>query len=90
MKAFVKDCTNFDGYLNDECKTRLVAVLENPTQETWNNAYSLIINNDKFMSLWQAWIKVDPNACICRTSAGDWPKIPDQLTLYRALKYATS
>lgn len=84
------------GSLNTECRGRLEAVLDNPTEETWDEAYSLIVGKDGFTTLWQAWVKVDPAAP--RSGPADdmagkrirgWPSIPDQLTLYRALREVT-
>ena len=94
--AFVDDCRNMFGSLNAECRGRLEAVLDNPTEETWDEAYSLIVGKDGFTTLWQAWVKVDPAAP--RSGPADemagkrsrwWPSIPDQLTLYRALREVT-
>lgn len=94
--AFVDDCRNMFGKLDAECRARLEAVLENPTEETWDDAYSLIIGKDGFTTLWQAWVKVDPDAP--RTGPSEdfagkrlsgWSRIPDQLTLYRALREVT-
>lgn len=96
-KSMIDDCRNVFGPLDAECRARLRAVLENPTEETWDAASSLIVGKDGFTTLWQAWVKVDPGAPLsgCRYDAetGDkirgWQKIPDQLTLYRALKEVT-
>ena len=94
--AFVDDCRNMFGSLDAECRGRLEAVLDNPTEETWDEAYSLIVGKDGFTTLWQAWVKVDPAAP--RSGPRDdmkgkrisgWPSIPDQLTLYRALREVT-
>lgn len=88
MKAFVNNCSNAFGYLSNDCRTRLEAVLDNPTQDTWDNACSIIINGDNLTTLWQAWIKVDPNACLSK-KGGRWPVVPSQFVLYKAIKYAT-
>ena len=94
--AFVNDCRNMFGSLNAECRGRLEAVLDNPTEETWDEASSLIVGKDGFTTLWQDWVKVDPAAP--RSGPADdmagkrirgWPSIPDQLTLYRALREVT-
>ena len=96
-KSMIDDCRNVFGPLDAECRARLKAVLEDPTEETWNEAFSLIIGSDGFTTLWQAWVKVDPSAPVsgCRYDMDGkqirgWTKIPDQLTLYRALKEVTS
>ena len=92
----VDKCRNMFGPLNAECRSRLQRVLDSPTAETWDDAYSLIVGADGFTTLWQAWVKVDssaPRAGPCHDMDGNqirgWPRIPDQLTLYRALKAVT-
>ncbi len=94
--AFVNDCRNMLGSLEAECRGRLEAVLDNPTEETWDDAYSLIVGKDGFTTLWQAWVKVDetaPRTGPAEDFAGKrlhgWSKFPDQLTLYRALREVT-
>lgn len=87
--AFVADATNLFGALKSEGQASLRAVLANPTNETWDKSYSLIVNGKSFMTLWQAWIAVDSNAPRSKPLDGVWPKIPDQMTIYRALKHAT-
>ena len=94
--AYVDDCRNLFGPLSTDCRRRLEAVLRNPTPRTWDNAYSLIVCPHKMTTLWQAWISVDdtaPRRGPCSDAKGrrieGWEKIPDQLTLYRALRWAT-
>ena len=96
MSAFVDDCRNMFGKLDTECRGRLEAVLEDPTEETWDEAYSLIVGKDGWTTLWQAWVQVDsdaPRTGPAQDFAGKrlrgWSRIPDQLTLYRALKEVT-
>ena len=90
-KAFIDDCRNMFGKLDAECRYRLEAVLDNPTEATWDEAYSLIVGADGFTTLWQAWVKVDegaPRTGPRETFAGErisgWPRIPDQLTFTTA------
>ena len=93
----VKKCRNMFGPLNAECRARLEAVLKDPTPDTWDDAYSLIVGADGFTTLWQAWIKVDPFAPRTGPSYDQhgtrktgWSEIPDQFTLYRALSAVTN
>jgi hypothetical protein len=91
--------TNMFGSLNDDCMARLRAVLDDPTAETWDDAYSLMVNGSTMKTLWQAWIAVDPSAPRAgvvatggelqqQTAAQRWPRVPDKFTLYRALLHA--
>ena len=93
--AFVARARNMFGPLKGDVRERLEAVIANPTEETWDDAFSIILNG-KLMTLWQAWIAVDANAPRTgkRTDQHgkviqNWQRVPDQLTLYRAIKHAT-
>ena len=95
--AFVDRCSNLWGSLDADCRKRLENVVNNPTDNTWDNAYSLILSGQSFMTLWQAVIAVDqsfPRLGPSEDDAGKrlegWQRIPDQLTLYRAIKHATA
>jgi hypothetical protein len=94
--AFMDSCRNMFGPLQPEQRQRLEAVLRKPSARTWDDAYSLIVGADGWTTLWQAWIAVDDDAPRTgkRTDQAGrvvegWKRIPDQLTLYRALRYAT-
>jgi hypothetical protein len=55
-------CRNIFGPLNAESRSRLLAVLNKPSRETWNNTYSLIIAfGSESETLWQAVVAVDPS-----------------------------
>ncbi len=91
MTAYLDRCHNIFGNLAPDLRRRLEAVIENPNHETWDNAYSICISG--FTTLWQAVIAIDPT--FPRTGpvedrAGHrlkgWERVPDQLTLYRALR----
>lgn len=97
MNAYLSKCSNLFGSIGPDIRARLEAVIAAPTESTWDNAYSIIVNGRKMMTLWQAWIAVDPTAP--RTGPVEnqrgkrisgWARIPDQLTIYKALRYATS
>ena len=90
---------NVTGPLDDEIKARLRAVLENPTEETWGAAHSLVIGADRWMTLWQAVCEMDPSYSgigpVIKTEGGketarmQWRRIPDAGILLRAIRYAT-
>jgi hypothetical protein len=96
--------TNFFGRLAPEYRKMLRAVVENPTQETWEHAYTIILSKDVGMglTLWQAVIAVDPSFPKVGPAStykwgrtgktvkrGKWKKIPTRETLIAAIKYAT-
>lgn len=89
---YVDPLTNMFGKLAPDLRKRLVAVLRNPTQKTWSNAYSIILNQDTWETLWQAVIKVDPFFPRSGPSGGDddrlWDRIPTRETLIAAMRLA--
>ena len=87
---------NMFGKLKPEYKTMLRAVLYHPTEETWEDAYSIIVGSDKWMTLWQAVIAIDPTFPKEGPSTDSrgrvvkrWRRIPSQALLLAALQYAT-
>lgn len=47
------------GPLAPESRERLQALLDNPCEDTWDDAYSIIVNQDEWLTLWQAVERVD-------------------------------
>lgn len=87
---------NMFGHLKPRERTRLRAVLYQPTEQTWDDAYSIIVGADGWMTLWQAVLAVDPSfpkvgpsTDVRGRRVSRWKKIPDQETLVTALRYAT-
>lgn len=85
--AFVDNCKNVFGTLSADCRARLTALIERPSQATWDDAHSIIIDGN-FGTVWQAWLAVDASAPRSKPCDAPWPRIPDQLTVYRALRHA--
>lgn len=92
---------NLFGPLDDEGRQRLIAVIDNPCEETWEAAHSLVITMRKGgmigATLWQAVIWVDstfPDTGPIADAAGNrlsgWDRIPDRDLLLRALRWAVS
>jgi hypothetical protein len=79
---------------------KLQAVLRNPTHDTWNDAHGVIVSPHGGMmgtTLWQAVMAVDPS--FPRTGPVSdrsgkqiegWKRIPDRVTIARALKHAAT
>jgi len=83
---------NMFGELKPDIRKRLMSVINNPNDRTWNNAYSIILNPRKWTTLWQAVIKVDP--WFPKTGPSEdrngkriegWAQIPSQKLLVKAL-----
>jgi len=88
--AFLDRTSNMFGALAPDVRRRLERVIAKPTQRTWENAYTIILDQREYTTLWQAWIAVDPSAPRSKPCEDRWPRIPDQLTLYRAIRHATA
>ena len=65
MKIDLTQASNMFGKLSDEVRERLMAVINNPCEETWEDAHSIILNFGPGpgigmgVTLWQAVIAVD-------------------------------
>ena len=82
--------SNMFGDLKPDIRKRLMAVINNPTEKTWNNAYSVLVK--PFTTLWKAVIKVDPwfpKTGPSEDRAGNriegWAQIPTQELIIKAL-----
>lgn len=89
---------NIFGKLKPKFRELIQAVLQNPTDETWSNAFDIILNPGPGFGLtfWQAVLAVDPTFPKegpqfrrggIKTKG--WPRIPSRELLLAALKYAT-
>jgi hypothetical protein len=87
MKALALEfTTNIFGKLKPEIKERLQKVIDTPTQETWDDTFSIILNTDKgITTLWQAVLKVDPSFCKSKGSECKWDKIPSREVIIEAI-----
>lgn len=92
---------NLFGKLDDCCRARLEAVIADPTEQTWDEAHSLIVSLQRpsliGTTLWQAVIAVDPsfphrgpNVDGQGHRIGSWARVPDRDVLLRALRWAVS
>lgn len=81
---------NHFGPLPAPIRPRLRRVLLDPSHESWEGAYNVMLRSDALgLSLWQAVEVVDPDfAGAKRASRPGWLRVPDQLTIARALRYA--
>lgn len=87
---------NVFGRLRPRERTRLRAVVYQPTEKTWDDAHSIIIGADGWTTLWQAVIAVDPTfpkigpaTDVRGRRVARWARIPSQGLLLAALRYAT-
>lgn len=79
--------TNMFGKIKPEIKERLRAVVENPSQETWDDTFSIILNS-RMTTLWQAVLEVQPTFQSRRESGKQWTQIPSRETIIEAIKIA--
>lgn len=87
---FLADCKNMFGGLKGDVRKRLLAALNNPCQKTWDDAHTIIITGARMSSLWQAVLVVDPTFPRSKPCEEPWPRVPDQFTLCRAIRKATT
>jgi len=85
---------NFAGPLDVPSMARLRAVIEAPSSATWERAHSLVLTPEG-LTLWHAVAVVDPTFPVVGPGQDGgrrrpWPRVPDQLTLVRAIRAAAS
>jgi hypothetical protein len=93
-----RKATNMFGKLTPDLLARLDAVVDNPTEETWDDAYSIIIaTSPRSLTLWQAVLRVDPTFPNSGPVYGDggsrisgWTAIPSRDVLLAAIERAVS
>ena len=80
---------NMNGILSPEIKARLQTVIDQPNQITWNDTYSIIINHrSRVSTLWQAVLVVNPSFTRNKCCEEEWPQIPTQETIIKAINHA--
>ncbi len=97
MEALDKG-TNMFGSLPPEIRARLFAVIDNPTDETWSDAHSIVVSSRGLggMTLWQALLRYStyrvmsgPSTEMDGTRLSGWAAIPTRAELITALTEAT-
>lgn len=95
ITQLLDECRNHSGPLPPDMRQRLIEVINKPSIATWEAAHGIIIRTNPTLTLWQAWIAIDPQAPRVgrRTDfegnlLQEWQRIPDALSILRALKYA--
>jgi len=76
---------NIFGKLKPEIKAKLQAAIDNPCQDTWDEAYSIILRTNPMVTLWQAVAKIDPEMCKRKPHGSPWCKIPDRDVIVQAI-----
>lgn len=80
---------NIFGRLKPALRKRIRAYWLNPTERGWEDVYCMIVGGDGWMTVWQAWIKLDADAPRSKPCDEPWPKWPDRDTFERILRFAT-
>jgi len=91
---------NMFGKLKAPIRKRILALVNNPCQETWQAAHSIIVGCHGWMTLWQAVCELDRSFLFIgpTTTTDDdgavlnrtpWKQIPSADLIVRALRFAT-
>lgn len=92
VAGLVGDCMNWLGFAGDEQRRRLFAVVDNPSQETWNDAHSLIITDVAVglgsVTLWENVLATSRYDVRTKIADAPWPSIPTRVELIAALQQA--
>lgn len=95
MNSLVR-CSNLFGPLSLDTRKRIMEYMTDPTVDRWDDIQTIIISARGFKTIWEAVIRIDPSFPR-RGRAYDahdnlireWARIPDPLTIMRAIKAAT-
>ena len=88
--------TSIFGRIRPEYAKKIKAYIRRPDFPGWDDIAHIIINGQKWMTVWQAVLEVDPG--FCRTGRTtdikgriikDWGRIPSAGTVREAIYYAT-
>lgn len=83
----IRRTTNMFGELSEQARRRLEAVVEAPSEHTWDQAHSLVLNGRTGITLWEAVCIVDP-LFPTRKYNGRWSSVPSHKTLLAAINRA--
>lgn len=84
------------GPLTKDTVTMVMEYVTNPapTDEDWDRIHSRVINNSsKARTVWQAVVAIDPTfprEILANPKGRKWPRVPDPLTVARAVRSALS
>jgi hypothetical protein len=88
----LEKCKNWFGHeITNDIKERITVFFKNPCEDTWNEIFSIIINEDG-KTIWNCWIILDPTAPKSARMREDdvlkydWDRIPDRFLVYRIIK----
>ncbi len=81
--------SNIFGRIKPEIKQRLQVVIDNPCQETWDDAHCIILNGSgRMITLWNAIVLIRPDFCRSKPCDMSWPEIPTSEEIVEAIKLA--
>jgi hypothetical protein len=96
MNVGINFCENLFGKVSPDIRAKLQAVIDNPTPQTWDDTFCLIIGGS-FKTLWQSVLEVDPDYLRSATpfklgEAVDvnkkWSRVPSSAVLVKAINQA--
>lgn len=90
INPLLDKAANVYGPLSPENRQAVMDYIDAPTEEGWERIYSLIISPGSMRraTIWQWVVVVDPSFVVKRTKYERWQRIPDPMTVARAIKAA--
>lgn len=86
LMALLDAGQNLFGSLSPQIRQRLAAVADNPSQITWDDAYSIVLTDPGGRTLWQALLAHTDYQVASRNSESTWPSYPTTEQILRALR----
>lgn len=88
LMASLDDCGNLHGQLKPQARARLYAVAENPSQVTWDDAHTIVLDSRSWMTLWQAVLEFTDYNVTSKSADDVWPDVPTSEQIVKAITEA--
>lgn len=92
INPLLDKASNIFGPLNAKQKQEIMDYIAAPTEAGWDRIASMIILPGTMgrTTIWQWVVQVEPTFPRSKPSPGRWPRIPDPMTVARAIKAAAA
>jgi hypothetical protein len=87
--SLLDSAENLLGPIAPSVRARLLGFISNPDERHWDDVYAIVLRPGKTgytRTVWQLVMKEDPSFQASRSLGEGWRRIPDAMTVARAIK----
>jgi hypothetical protein len=88
LMAALDSGSNLFGALNPGIRARIYRAAEGPSNETWNDAHSIILDRETRTTLWQAVLLHTSYDVTSKSTDAEWPRVPTAQQIVLAIRRA--